>query len=142
MRGGKYLILLLAITALLVGAQTSSHATATLQLTDGITIVTIEDGQAGDANTLPGWVTFVGSLGNYWYGNVTTGKVGPNMAVAYMDLHSVDSSSTSSSPSVKPPDLNIQLTEVGFTGQISSGFSILRCWWVEQPKVRQLLIIG
>ena len=119
MRGGKYLILLLSLMALLVETRTSSHAVPTLRLTDGTATVTIEDEGLLDINPLGNWVTFLGRVGPYWYANVTTGSVGQDMAVAHMNLSSVNSTR---SAGVVPPDLNIQFSEVGFTGETFSRF--------------------
>jgi len=120
MRTGKYLILLLAVMALLVGTQKSSHALSVLSLQSGIDIVLIMDNGPYDATPLPHVVTYVGPVGPYWNLNVTTGTGGGYLdpTTAYMDLNDVSSSSTTGAA---PQPLIIQFTQTDFIQPLSSG---------------------
>ncbi len=111
MKGTKYLISLLVAMALVLGIQATSHAVATLRLTDGVTTVTLADGNAD------GVVTFNGAIG-VWTVNVTTGITYPTLgspADIHIDLNSVDVNSGGAST------LTILFSEVGFTGPLAGG---------------------
>jgi len=92
----RLLAVLLAATALTVG----SFATAgpvTIRLFDGITTVTVADGDVGpptDSNAVAGAVTWIGGVGS-WVVNVTTGVGAPLFSDPHLDLNSINISNTS-----------------------------------------------
>jgi hypothetical protein len=109
------------ITAIVVIALISliaptTYAVPTLQLSDGVTTITIADGSvipgAVDSNPLVGVVTYIGGIGaGTWTVNVTTGITKPAIGdpvQAKMDLNSIDVSSLGAG------SLNIQFSETNF----------------------------
>jgi len=118
MKGTKYLISFLVVVALVLGIQTSSHAIATLSLSDGITTVIVADGGVGDLNVAADAVTFSGTVGA-WLINVSTGltnsALGGTPAAAHMDLNSVNVLSSGAST------LTIRFSEIDYTGLLSGG---------------------
>jgi len=102
--------LTLACLAAMVFAAPSAHAVATLQLSSGATTVTITDGLLGlDLNPNPGWVTYIGSIGNFTV-NVSTGTTAGGTAVMpYLDLNSIDTSSAAGGV------LTLAFSETGYT---------------------------
>ncbi len=105
--------LVLACMMVMVFAASSAYAVATLQLFDGSTTKTIEDGSvvAGlvDANPGLGVVTWVGTIGN-WNINTTTGVNFGTSTAPYIDLNSVNASTSAGGTLV------LKFSEVGFTG--------------------------
>jgi len=117
MKGIKYLISFLVLMALVLGIQTSSHAIATLYLSDGTNTVTVADGSGGDLNGAAGAVTFSGAIGG-WTVNVTTGITYPVLgspADAHFDLNSVNVNTNAATT------LTIRFSEVGFLGPLLGG---------------------
>lgn len=93
-RGFKLGILsVIMAIALLLGVQSTSHATFTLTLNDGINpVVSVTDNVGPDSNPLVGAITFSGPLG-VWNLNVTTAIVPPiSTGNELMDLNSVNHS--------------------------------------------------
>ncbi|MBH0176687.1 MAG: PEP-CTERM sorting domain-containing protein [Nitrospira sp.] len=109
----KQLILSLVLGVAAIGILLPQQASAvpTLMLSDGITThtVVLSDGAATDQSTEPGVVVFNGAIGS-WSVNVTTGIV-LNEGRPYMDLNSINVSSTSASSTT----LSIYFSETGFT---------------------------
>jgi hypothetical protein len=107
----------LGIAAIGLAVPHQANAVPTLMLSDGITThtVVLSDGAAGDQSTDPGVVTFNGAIGS-WSVNVTTGIV-LNEGRPYMDLNSINVSSTTSTASTT---LNIYFSQTGFTANNGS----------------------
>jgi hypothetical protein len=85
-----------------------AHATPTLWISDGATILQVSDGGAGDSNSALGAVTWIGSLG-VWTINVSTGLTKPAVGSAvdpYMDINSVNLSSTAGTLTIKFSETN------------------------------------
>lgn len=98
-----------------------AHATPMLDLTDGITLVSITDGGLGDINPAAGVITYMGSLGVFTV-NVTTGITVPvvgTITLPEMDLNSVNVTTTSGGA------LTIRFTEIGFGPLGVAGFTSL-----------------
>jgi hypothetical protein len=113
---GKIVLILAAICIIIFSSQ-SAHALATLQLSDGSTVIMVEDGDANDSNLNAGAITYVGAVGTNWWLNVTTGITKPALGSAgspQMDL--TDVSLTSSSGGT----LTILFSETDFSLSSSS----------------------
>jgi hypothetical protein len=90
-------LLPLVAGVLALAAPPVAYAVPTLQLTDGVTTVTIEDMSGSDFNPTVGAVTFIGSVGNFSL-NGTTGISKPVLGSATLpslDLSSVEVSGPS-----------------------------------------------
>ncbi len=97
-----------------------AYAIPLLQLSDGVSTVTITDGLAGDLNSVEGAVTFGGSVGNFFV-NVSTGISYPTLGTStlpYLDLSSVNVSSSSGGT------LTIRFTQTDFSNTSGSPFLI------------------
>jgi len=106
-----------------------------IRLSDGASIVTVNDGGAGDLNPVTGAVTFLGPIGG-WGINVTTGLSYPILGaptLPYLDLNSVNvSSSGAGSLTIYLTDTNFNsgsgprtfLSEIGGTLTSSPGSSL------------------
>jgi hypothetical protein len=91
-----------------------------LQLSDGMTTVTITDGLLGDLNSVGGAVTFGGSVGNFIV-NVSTGITYPVLGAStlpYLDLASVNVSSPAGGT------LTIRFTQTDFSNPSGNPFLI------------------
>lgn len=89
----------------------------TLTLTSGSSTVTVQDGQAGDVNSLAGAVTWIGAINN-WSLVVSTGVGYPyqgSPSTPYLDLSTV-------AGSTGPGTLTILLTQSGFPAPPPPGF--------------------
>ena len=85
MKGGKNLILLLALLALLLGAQAPAHACVILEVYEDPYAAPIRDGEIIDIKHQPNRATATGKVDHDWFINLATGNVGPNMVVAGKD---------------------------------------------------------
>ena len=102
-------ILLVSVLVLFLWAG-GATASAVLKLTDGINTQIVND------DDLDGWVTFMGTLGNFSV-NVTTGLTKPEIGSAdwpYLDLNSVNVSQGTGT-------LTIMWTDTGFTNASAIG---------------------
>lgn len=91
MKRSRFLILFLAM-GLVFGVHSFSFATPTLQLTQGVNVVTVADGGLGDMDSLANNVViYMGSVGVFTI-NVTTGLTGAALGVStpYLDLNSIN----------------------------------------------------
>jgi hypothetical protein len=59
-----------------IGIMGAAYATPTFKITDGVNTVLVSDNGAGDANSVAGQITWIGSLGN-WTLNVDTATTYP-----------------------------------------------------------------
>ena len=119
-RALKLGVLSVIVLGLVVGFQTTCHASLALSLSDGLNTVIIVDGSLGDANPLAGVVTFVGAVGTNWIANVTTALSYPVMgtqAFPEIDLNSVNVTGTGGGTLV------IRASEVDYTGIINNGLA-------------------
>lgn len=111
-------ILCLSVVATLLIGMTSLANALSIRLSDGgSNTVTIDDNAAGDVNSTPGAVTYIGSVGAFTT-NVATGLSYPVLGSPshpWLDLNSVDVTSNSSGSDT----LFIYLTDTGFTGDYS-----------------------
>jgi hypothetical protein len=102
---------ILALTTLLA-LTCSTFATPQLRLSDGVTTITVTDGDANDQAPEPGVVTYIGPVGPKWnVVNVTVGITKPDTGTAsdpYMDLNTFNQSTAAG-------DLTVMYTETGFT---------------------------
>jgi len=85
----------IALIALSVAAWVGSAYAIPMELTlfDGTTTVSVTDGGTGDSNPLAGVITWIGSIGN-WTINVSTAISDKPTGVSYMDVNSVNASSS------------------------------------------------
>jgi hypothetical protein len=82
MKGGKNLILLLALLALLLGAQAPAHACVILEVYEDPYAAPIRDGEIIDINRQANRVAAAGKVEHDWFINLATGNTGPNRVVA------------------------------------------------------------
>jgi hypothetical protein len=111
----KTFVVVLLIVGLSIGFSSISHADFALSLFDGTTTVTIFDGGAGDANTVPGAITYVGSMG-VWTVNVTSVLGYPELgsaAAPKLDLNTVNNSGSEGT-------MTIKASQTSFTAPASS----------------------
>ena len=105
------LVLVLSVGMLVVESLPSAQAGLMLRLQSGSDTKTVEDGGAGDINSVTGAVTFMGSVGNFFL-NVTTGLskpvIGDKDYIASLDLNSVNVSGA------LPGSLTLMLTDTDF----------------------------
>jgi hypothetical protein len=95
-----------------IGAQFAG-AVPSMRISDGITTITINDGDMLDGSGGAGEIVYLGSLG-LWSLTVNTGVTMPAQGSAtlpYMDLNFI---AKSTSPAAAPPSLTIEFSEVGF----------------------------
>jgi len=114
MAGRRRIALLVA--GLLVLAIPLAAAAVSVRLISGATTVTCNDGDACDANPLPGVVTFIGPVGPFTV-NVTTAITEPalgSVSFAWLDLNSVNVSGG-------PGTLTILASHTGYTGPLPGG---------------------
>ncbi len=104
---------ILGLALVIMGAAHDAQAVPYLTLFDGTNFLKIDDGSALDSNTLPGVVTYNGALGNWWL-NVATGVTGGTSKTPYIDLNSVNATSSSGGT------LTIAFSNQ-FTGPFTSG---------------------
>jgi hypothetical protein len=110
-----HLVRIIACLSVLVATTQVASAGAILELSDGITTVSVLDGGAGDINAATGAITYYGSIGNFSM-NVTTGLSKPVIGGVNnpkLDLNSINVSSSGGGT------LTIRLTDDGFG---SSGY--------------------
>jgi hypothetical protein len=86
-----------------------------MTLSDGTTTVTVTDGGVGDANSLAGAITFIGSVGNFIV-NVPTGLSKPVLGSAAWPNMDLNDSSVSS---IGGGTLTITFSDSGFTGPVA-----------------------
>jgi len=96
----------LLISLFAIAACGSAFAVPTLEISDGITTITVEDGGAGDGGPNVGDVVFVGAIGAFDL-NVSTGVTKPLTADNFIDLGFLADSSGAG-------DLTIKFSETGF----------------------------
>lgn len=104
----------IALSALALGADQVEAATI-IELSDGVSTVTVTDGGLGDLSPTPGVVVFSGAVGVFDV-NVTTGLSYPLLGALdspVMDLNSVNVSSGATGT------LTVKLTTTDFTGPLS-----------------------
>jgi len=100
---------LVAFLSLAVASQTA-YGLAMLELSDGITTITITDGGVGDLNPAAGQITWLGAIG-VWTSNTTTGWTKPfigSPSIPHMDLNSIDASSSAGGT------LTLKFTDIDF----------------------------
>ena len=85
----------------------SSYAIPTIKLYDGVTTVSVLDGSGSDLDPAPGIVTWFGPVG-VWQINVTTGTSSGSAASPFLDLNSVNASSTAGGT------LTVSFSDTGF----------------------------
>lgn len=96
------------------GVQQEANAATIIELSDGITTVSVADGSASDLSTTPGVVVFSGIVGVFDV-NVTTGLSYPllgSLSEPIMDLNSVNVSSGGTGT------LTVKLTTTDYTGPL------------------------
>jgi hypothetical protein len=92
-----------------------THSTAealSIKLSDGVTVVTCNDGDPCDVSGLVGVVTFSGAIGT-WIVNVTTAISKPILPPPWIDLNSVNVSSNG------PGTLTIWASDTGFLAPVA-----------------------
>lgn len=108
---------LITLAAFLAFTAPQANATAILELSSGLTTVTITDAGGGDLNPGAGAITFIGTVGS-WTFNVTTGVVSGTSQLPVISLNTFSSSSAGSV-------LTIKFGDTGFTnpggGSVSLG---------------------
>jgi hypothetical protein len=104
----------------LIATSTTAEAALILRLTSGASIVSIEDGSAGDANPAVGAVTFIGSLGSFAV-NVSTGISKPIVGPAELDLNSVNVASGAGT-------LTMELTDTDYDFGIGQDGTLQWLW--------------
>ena len=101
MKGRKNLIPLLALLALLPGAQTPAQACLILEPYEAFGAVTVRDGGMIDVNHQPDGATAIGKVEHDWFINLATGNVGPNTVVAGKDNKSGNANGRAGSASFR-----------------------------------------
>jgi hypothetical protein len=105
---------ILACTAVVLAQATSATAgTISLQLSSGATVVTVTDGGLGDLNPFADAITYIGSVGS-WFFNSTTGVGEGLIGPATMDVSSSNYAIGATDPLV------ISLTQTGVTAPATS----------------------
>lgn len=99
---------LILTVVVLVGLAQLASADAILRLTSGSS-VTIVDNGVGDINALTGVITYSDTFGLPWIVNVTTGIGSPIFIQGYLDLNSVNVSSSG------PSTLKIEFSQAGLS---------------------------
>jgi hypothetical protein len=113
------MIMALAVGIFVMGTTSITHAVFQMTLTQGGTVVSVQDQGAGDTNPEAGVITFVGAVGVFTT-NVTTGISKPLIGdtdSAIMDLNSVNVTTAGTGGT-----LTISLSDTGFTINPSSGY--------------------
>ena len=109
--------------ALLIGAIAGlagfARAVPTLQISDGVTTITVADGSALDVNSAAGAVTFIGSLGS-WNLNVDTGFTYPAYGTAANPLMDLSFGAVTQTGGT----IWIEFSENGFTGPGNASLAI------------------
>ena len=107
----KSIMVMMIVFAFVFAMQVQTvHATAELDLTSGLTTVTVTDGSSLDSNTAVGAITYIGTVGSTWFINVSTGVTKPLVGSATkpdLDLNSVNMSNGAGT-------LNIRFFDDGF----------------------------
>jgi len=88
----KLIFMTILAFAIIASGVNSVYAVPILTLSDGIHTISVADGSALDSSSLPGVVTYNGSLGN-WFLNVSTGLVGGTSGAPSLDLNSINANS-------------------------------------------------
>ena len=86
----------------------SSYAIPTIKLFDGVNTISVPDGSGSDSDPAPGIVSWIGPVGVVWQVNVTTGTSGGSAAYPFLDLNSVNATSTAGGT------LTISFSDTGF----------------------------
>jgi hypothetical protein len=107
-------------------AMTGSAMALSISLEDNLgNSVQLDDGDAGDSNSVIGAVTYNGSIGS-WFMNVTTGSSYPVFGTAsfpMLDLNSVDATSAAAGTltlSVFDTYSNVEALDAGISGFVAS----------------------
>jgi hypothetical protein len=103
-------VMAMFLMAAVVAFPPAAHATLTLALWDGTTLVTVADGGVGDLNTATGAVTFSGTIG-VWDINVSTGLSNSpgTQGLTYTDLNSIDRSTAAGTLTIALSDINFSV---------------------------------
>jgi len=88
------IIVLLGVAVIFFLGTNSAHATATLRLSDGSTIIDIADGSGLDVSSAAGVITYSGSIGNFTL-NVETGVQSGTNSLPVLALNTFDISNPS-----------------------------------------------
>ena len=97
------------------------HGSPMIRLSDGTTLVEVNDNDANDANANAGAITFVGAVGTNWLSNMTTGESGApsDPLLRLTGLHATNVGGTGVS-------LDVWLTDTSFTlGSAATMMSLL-----------------
>jgi len=133
MKGGKNLILLLALLALLLGAQAPAHACVILEVYEDPYAAPIRDGEIIDINRQANRVAAAGKVEHDWFINLATGNTGPNRVVAGKEH---ESGHANGRAGFVPIDSVMQFWESGYagsnpvllTGRRIRGASVFNFW--------------
>jgi hypothetical protein len=119
----------------LIATSTTAEAALILRLMSGASLVTIQDGGAGDANPAAGAVTFVGSIGGFVV-NVSTGISKPVVGPAELDLNSLNVASSAGTLTMELTDTDYDFGIGGdgalawlFGGTATGGSSVTGLGW-------------
>lgn len=119
-RTGKSITTVALLSLVGMSAQQAQAATI-IELSDGITTVSVTDGGIGDLSATPGVVVFSGAVGVFDV-NVTTGLSYPllgSLTAPKLDLNSVNVSSGGTGI------LTVKLTTTDYVGPVGSGAATL-----------------